>query len=174
MLIKNPSAKVSKLNRFVPYWTADGYKAVKAIALVAVATAKLPGALVMTSSGWGYRAFNSYSATGNTKFAVAMHTGASGDYIECAIEGYITGVSQSGTGTITTCYSTFTVGHVVSLTDTGHLIDLGATWTDAYWTCSSVQSTAASAVGIAMASGDDRSDIDLWVVGKPTIYCAAT
>ena len=81
---------------------------------------------------------------------------------------------QSGTGTITTCYSTFTIGHAVYLTDTGHLLNSGATWVDAYWTCSTVESTAASVVGIALSSGDAESVVDLWIVGKPTIYCAAS
>ena len=174
MFVKNPSEKVKRLGTMVPYWTADGYKAVKAIALSDCSTAKLPGCLVMTSSGWGFQSYGHYAATGNNRFGVNIDAGASGEYIEVAIEGFVEDVSLSGTGTVTTCYSTFTVGYAVMVNATGHLTMRSATWVDAYWSNSTANTTANAVIGIALSSGDGAVVHDLWLIGKPSIHPTAT
>lgn len=174
MIVKNPNVNVTKVGTMVPYWSAEGYKAIKAVALSDCTTAKLPGALLMTSSGWGFQSYGHYSATGTDRFAVNMEAGASGDYIECAIEGFVQGVSLSGTGTVTTCYSTFTRGYAVMVNATGHLTMRSATWVDAYYNMSTANATGCAVIGVAMSSGDTGVTCDLWLIGKPSIHPTAT
>jgi hypothetical protein len=174
MIVKNPTIAANKMSRFIPYWTADGTKVVDAVLNEAHATAKLPGALLMTASGYMFRSYGYHACTGSDFFAVNLETGAAGDVVPCAIEGFVSDVSLSGTGTVTTCYSTFSVGGVIMVQTTGHLTQIAASWLDRHWTCSTVNTTWAAIIGIALSSGDDKVVHDLWLVGKPHIHPAAT
>ena len=180
MITKNPSTRWTFIDHLTPKQSAEGYVYVDAIAFEAT-TAKMIGALHPSASGWVFDGFQTHSATGTTKPAVCMDAAASGQWVRCAIEGFVEGVNISGTGAVTTAYSTFTRGHAVMLTDTGHLINLGATWVAVYnaWgTCSSAAgasdlATAMSVVGIAQSSGATPT-VDLYMLGKWTVSCAAT
>jgi len=180
MIVKNPTTALAFIDRIRPKHSAEGYVFVEAIALE-VTTAKMIGALHPSASGWVFDGFQTHSATGTTKPAVCMDAAASGAIVRCAIEGFVEGVGISGTGTVTPGYSTFTRGHAVWLTDTGHLINYGATWVADYniWgTCSSAptastMSTSMSIIGVAQSSGATAT-VDLWLLGKWTVACAAT
>jgi hypothetical protein len=175
MIVKNPTLAANKINRFIPRWTADGTKVVDAVLIAAQATAKLPGVLMMTSSGYAYQSFGDYTAsTGTAKFAISLQTGAAGDVIQAAVGGYVKDVSLSGTGTVTTCYSTFSVGGVIVVNATGHLTQIAASWVEAYWSQTTAGVVGNSAIGIALSSGDTGVVCDLWVVEKPHIYILAT
>lgn len=179
MIVKNPSTAFGFINRIIPKQSADGYTYVEAIAIEAT-TAKMIGALHPSASGWVFDGFQTHSATGTTKPAVCMEAVASGQWVRCAIEGFVEGVGISGGGTVTTAYSTFTRGHAVWLTDTGHLVNY-ASWVADYnvWgTCSSAptastMSTSMSIIGVAQSSGQTAT-VDLWLLGKWTVACAAT
>jgi len=182
MIVKNPTTALAFIDRIRPKNSAEGYVFVEAIAMEAT-TAKMIGALHPSASGWVFDGFQTHSATGTTKPAVCMDAAASGAIVRCAIEGFVEGVYISGTGsTGTTAYSTFTRGHAVWLTDTGHLINFGATWIgpfNAWGTCSSADggvssyATYMSIVGVAQSSGATQT-VDLWLLGKWTVACGAT
>lgn len=177
MIVKNPSfagstSQVDFVDKMRPKWSEDGYEYVEAIAIAAT-TAKMPGALHPSASGWVFDGFQTHAATGTTKVAVCIQAVASGNLVDCAIKGYVAGVNISGTGTVTTAYSTFTRGHVAIITDTGHVLNGGATMVDIDWTRSTVESTAASVFAVACSSGQTAT-VDLWLLGKWSVYCAAT
>jgi len=178
MIAKNPSfsgstSAVDFVDKIMPRESVDGYIYVKAIA-AEITTANMPGALHVSASGWVFDGFQTHAATGTTKVGVCMQSVASGSLVDVAIEGFVPGVHITGTGsTYSTAYSTFTVGHVVKITDTGHLLNGGATFIDIHWTHSTVESTAASYIGVALSSGQTNT-VDLWLFGKWTAYCAAT
>jgi hypothetical protein len=174
MIVKNPNVNVKRLIGTIPSWTADGYKSVKAIALSDCSTAKLPGCLIMTSSGWGFQSYGHYAATGTDRFGVNINAAASGEIVEIAIEGFVSDVSLSRTGTVTTCYSTFTRGYAVQVNATGHLTMAAATWIDAYYNISTASAAANAVVGIALSSGDAKVVHDIWLIGKPSIHPTAT
>jgi hypothetical protein len=180
MIVKNPTTANSFIDKLIPKVSAEGYTFVEAIAVEAT-TAKMIGALHPSASGWVFDGFQTHAATGTTKPAVCMDAAASGQWVRCAIEGFVEGVNISGTGTVTTGYSTFTRGHAVYLTGTGHLINSGATWVAIYsaWGTATTAggaselATAFSVVGVAQSSGATAT-VDLWMLGKWTVACAAT
>lgn len=172
MIYKSKDRTYEWIDKIAPKQSVEGFIYVDAIAYEAT-TAKMIGALHPSASGWVFDGFQTHSATGTTKPAVCMEAVASGSYVRCAIEGFVEGVNISGTGTVTTGYSTFTRGHAVYLTDTGHLINSGATWVDIYNQITTSASTASSVVGIALSSGAEAT-VDLYLLGKWSIYCAAT
>lgn len=172
MIAKNPSSQFHFIDDMIPKWSADGYWYVKAIAYEAT-TAKMIGALSLSASGYTYNGFQTVLATGTTKPVVCIQAGGSGEIVDCAYMGFVSDVNISGTGTVTTAYSTFTVGNAVKLTDTGHILDRGTSWLEASNSMGTSESTAHSVIGIAMSSGE-TAVVDLFLLGKAHVYCAAT
>lgn len=168
MIVNDSNAKTSK---YVPMWNSNGQKVINAIALDA-STAKYTGELVPTSSGWGFWSVASLAATGGLKFGVALESASSGEYIDVAVAGYVSGVNQGDTGD-TAALSTYVAGDGVVYTDTGHLVAYGATYAPAALSFSTAQTTAAAVVGVAISSGETTS-VDLLIVEKPYIHPTAT
>jgi hypothetical protein len=160
------------MQRFVPRWNGDGQKIVRAIAGEAT-TAKMPGGLHMSDSGYVYLSFAALSATGVNKFGVCLEAASSGDEIDVAVAGYVPAVSITGTGTYTTAFSTFTAGDAVELTDTGHLVAYGTTMTNGCWGESTAQADINSVVGVAVSSGQTAT-VDLIILEKNYVGASST
>lgn len=170
MIFKNPSyygstVYVDFIDRIRPKMSVEGCVYYDAIAYEAT-TAKMVGALIPTASGWVFNGFQTQTGTGAIKTCVCLESVASGAMVRCAVEGFVEGVNISGTGTVTTGYSTFTRGHAVYLSATAHLINSGATWVGIYnqWTTAAA-STASAVIGVAMSSGVTAT-VDLYLLGK--------
>jgi len=152
--------------RFAPHWNGDGQKCYSMVALTS-AVAKVTMAYVPTDSGFGCYALGS---TDYMRYCVPLETVASGEYVECAVEGRITGVSVGASGAVSaTAQTTFTKGDFVFLTDTGVYAAGGATWTAPTWGnfTTAAGTTAKAAVGIALSSGETAT-FDLWLIDKGT------
>ena len=169
MIVNDSEAKVS---RMVPMWNSDGQKVVRAIALEAT-TALMPGGLHMTDSGYAYYSFASVTATGVNKFGVCLQAVASGEDVDVAIAGYVADVGISGTGTVTTGYSTFVAGDAIELTDTGHLVAYGTTMTAGCWGSATAQADINSIVGVAVSS-DAMATVDMIILDKPYLGVSST
>lgn len=172
MIIKNPSAAVKYMDSYVPKWNADGQRTIKAVALVKT-TAMVWMNAMLTDSGYGIAAI---ASTDISNLCVPLESVASGEYVECVIEGYLEGVrccSSSLAGSCT-AQSTYTKGNYVWMSDTGVVAAGTATWTA---TCGFISTTPAStcnaAIGVALSSGETAS-LDMWLYYKPILYCPAT
>ena len=153
-------------NRWVPKINGDGQETYNMVALSS-AVAIVPMEYVPTDSGMGCYAVVS---TRNARLCIPLEGVASGDYVECAISGYITGVSVGSSGKVSTAaFSTFTKGDKVYMSDTGHILvhSTPTTFTAGDWLTGSTEAgtTAKSIIGIAMSSGD-TAPFDLWFVDK--------
>ena len=153
-------------NRWVPKINGDGQETYNMVA-ISSAIAKVPMEYVPTDSGMGCYAVVS---TRNARLCVPLEGGASGTYVECAISGYIPGVSVAASGKVSTAaFSTFTKGDKVYMSDTGHILrhSTPTTWVAAEWMTGSTEAgaTAKSVIGLAMSSGELKT-VDLWWVDK--------
>jgi hypothetical protein len=160
-----------KVGKYAPYWNGDGQKVYNMVALTS-AVAKVAMAYVPTDSGMGCFAFG---ATDYQRICIPLETCASGEYVDCVIEGYVPGVSVGSSGKVaSTAMSTFTKGDAVFFTDTGTFAAGGATWDDVDWGCFSTAAgtTAKATVGIALSSGETAT-FDLWLIDKGPLGRAA-
>ena len=106
------------------------------------------------------------ASTMSQKFCVPLETVGTGERVECVIEGYIPGVSVGASGKVSTAaFCTFVKGDLVFMTDTGHLLTGGATWTTPYWMAATTAAgtTQKVTVGIALSSGATVT-VDMWWV----------
>ena len=153
-------------NRWVPKINGDGQETYNMVC-ISSAVAKVPMEYVPTDSGMGCYAVVS---TRNARLCVPLEGGASGSYVECAISGYIPGVSVGASGKVSTAaFSTFTKGDKVYMSATGHILkhSTPTTWTSPDWMTGSTEAgtTQKSIIGIAMSSGETVT-VDLWWVDK--------
>lgn len=171
MIIKNPSAAVKRMDSYVPKWNSDGQKTVKAVALVAT-TAMVPMKMVLTDSGYGL-AMIADVAPG--KLGIPLTAGASGDYIETAVEGYLEGVhccSSAGAGSCT-AHSTYVKGDYVFMSDTGVIAAGNATWLSTFFMQSTVGGTGYAAMGVALSSGETAT-LNMWLYERSYYSSADT
>lgn len=153
-----------RADKFSPHWNGEGQKYYSMVALTS-AVAKVPMAYVPTDSGMGCYAM---LATGNIRVCIPLETVASGNYVDCVVDGIVKDVSCGASGKVaSTAEATYVKGDYVFLTDTGHFAAGGATWTNACWTHNTTKemTTAASAAGIALSSGQ-TAVFDLWLIEK--------
>ena len=153
-------------NRWVPKINGDGQETYNMVA-ISSATEKVWMEYVPTDSGMGCYAVVS---TRNARLCVPLETAASGQYVECAISGYIPGVSVGASGKVSTAaFGTFTKGDKVYMSDTGHILphSTPTTWTSPDWMTGSTEAgtTAKSMIGVALSSGA-VAVVDLWFVDK--------
>jgi hypothetical protein len=151
-------------------WNSDGQKYVSAIALVAT-TAKVPMEVIPTDSGFAVQAV---AVDTPMKLGICLETAASGEIVDVALAGYISGVSVGASGLASTAMSTFTNGDYVFWTDTGTFAAGGATWAANCYAHSTVDGTTAyAAAGIALSSGQTAT-FNLLLLEKPFITGVAT
>lgn len=153
-------------NRWIPRWNGDGQLTYNMVA-ISSATEKVWMEYVPTDSGMGCYAVVS---TRNARLCVPLETVASGERVECVIEGYIPAVSVGASGKVSTAaFGTMTKGDKVYMSDTGHLLphSTPTTWTAGDWLSGSTEAgtTAKMMVGVALSSGD-VAVVDFWLVGK--------
>ncbi|MHA2086421.1 MAG: hypothetical protein ACXABD_21970 [Candidatus Thorarchaeota archaeon] len=170
MIIKD-SDTGTRVGKFAPVWNSDGQKVYSMVALTS-AVAKVAMTFVPTDSGMGCFAI---SATDYSRYCIPLETVASGEYVDCVIEGYVPDVSVGASGKVaSTAMSTFTRGDSVFITDTGTFAAGGATWDDIDWTgfTTAAGTTAKATVGIALSSGETAT-FDLWLIDKGPLGRAA-
>ena len=151
MLIKDQGVEASW---GIPRINSKGQKVISAIALEAT-TAKVPMQLVQTDSGPG---INMIATSGLYKLCFPLSPVSSGERVDVMLSGPCSGFyvhASAGTAASATAHTTFTVGHFIFLTDTGHITDGGATWLSSCGICSTlVGSENSAAMGIALSSGE--------------------
>ena len=153
-----------RADKFYPHWNGEGQKYYSMVALTS-AYAKVTMAYVPTDSGMGCY---SMLATGNIRICIPLETVASGEYVDCVVDGIVKDVSCGSSAVVSaTAQTTFTKGDFVFYTDTGVYAAGAATWTNACWThhTTNTETTAASAAGIALSSGE-TAVFDLWLLEK--------
>jgi hypothetical protein len=161
-----------RADKFSPQWNGEGQKYYNMVALTS-AVAKVTMAYVPTDSGYGCYALG---AADSMRICIPLHTVASGDYVDCVVDGIVKGVSVGSSGKVaSTAMTTFTKGDFVFMTDTGTYAAGGATWTNECWThqTTNTGTTHASAAGIALSSGETAT-FDLWLMEKSYCRTAAT
>ena len=171
MIIKD-SDTGTRVGKFAPVWNSNGQKVYNMVALTS-AVAKVPMAYVPTDSGMGCYALG---AAAQIQVCIPLETVASGEYVNCMIEGYISDVSVGASGKVaSTAMSTFTRGDYVFMTDTGTFAAGGATWTEICWQnhSSGTATTAHGAIGIALSSGETAT-FDLWMIKSNMSETVAT
>jgi hypothetical protein len=161
----------NKAHLAMPQYNNDGQKYYKMVALTS-AVAKVAMQYVPTDSGYGCFA----GAADMMRLCIPLQTVASGEYVDCVVQGRITGVSVGASGKVaSTAMSTFTKGDFVFYTDTGTFAAGLATWTSPAWVDGA---TAAgldlqAAAGIALSSGETAT-FDLFLVEKQQGVLQAT
>jgi hypothetical protein len=162
-----------RADKFSPHWNGEGQKCYSMVALTS-AVAKVSMAYVPTDSGMGCYAMG---GANYFRICIPLETVASGNYVECVVDGIVKGVSVGSSGKVSaTGMSAFVKGDYVFMGDTGVYNAGGATWTHACWThqTTNAVTTAACAAGIALSSGTTPT-FDLWLLEKSYgIVVAAT
>ncbi len=161
-----------RADKFYPHWNGEGQKCFSMVALTS-AVAKVTMGYVPTDSGMGCYAL---VAADYQRICIPLETVASGEFVECVVDGIVKGVSVGASGKVaSTAMSTFTKGDLVFITATGTYAAEISTWTNECWThqTTNTGTTHQNAAGIALSSGETAT-FDLWLLEKSYSRTAAT